>query len=61
MPSLLRAADVMDAHFAAHPIPSYDQLHSMNANLEALGMLGQALPDRYDWTIPWVFDWSRKW
>ncbi|MBQ4074043.1 MAG: hypothetical protein IJD39_02425 [Clostridia bacterium] len=60
LPALLRAADAMDAHFSAHPPSSYDQLHSLTATLETLALLGEAFPERYPASIPWLFDWTKK-
>lgn len=57
--ALNKAADAMIVRLASHPIREYGHLHLLLANLHTLGLLQEALPERFKTDIPWRFDWDK--
>ena len=57
--ALNRVADTMNAYFASRPIGRFRGLHLLLANLHTLGLLQEALPERYITNQSWKFDWDK--
>ena len=53
-----RAADAMAVYFASRPIERFTDTHLLHGNLQTIGLLQEAFPERYETDIPWHFEWD---
>jgi len=56
--ALSKTVAAMNTYFASRPVTRIHGTHLLEANLHTVGLLQEILPECYQTSMPWSFDWD---